>query len=332
MQKKLSGPPGGSERRELGQGTDPRPVESGRSARGATAIALRRVIPVGIAAAVAVLGVAPGFTQGFEAVPPLPAGTVPVPGTALPQVPTTALPQVPTSGQQYLIYVNDTSDRTLSQVRLVEPTAFRTRFQGQSVIQAGRFNLSANAQQRMTDLAALGVASQMAQVAAAAPTFAQTPAMPSNVYASNGDLPPLPDAAFPQAAVTAGVPVPALPPGVAQVPPAPGNVEFGQELDYSVPPAPSGGVSIPPPAGAPPVSQSFHAPYYVVIPTDASNLGNLSSQVIQLGTPPDRVQQRTAPRGPHVAVGPFTDRGLANRWNDFYREAGLGNSRVFFQR
>jgi hypothetical protein len=80
------------------------------------------------------------------------------------------------------------------------------------------------------------------------------------------------------------------------------------------------------------MTESTSAPYYVVIPTDASNLGTLSSRVIQLGTPADRVQQRTEPRGPHVAIGPFADRGLANRWNDFYREAGLGNSRVFFER
>jgi hypothetical protein len=51
-----------------------------------------------------------------------------------------------------------------------------------------------------------------------------------------------------------------------------------------------------------------------------------------LGTPADRVQMRTAPRGPHVAVGPFADRGLANQWSNFYRDAGLSSSRVFFQR
>ncbi len=292
---------------------------------------VRKAIPAGIAAVVAVLGFAPhGLAQGYEAVPPLPAGVMPVPAAA--PMSGAALPQVPTSGQQYLIYVNDTSETVLSQVRQVEPTAFRTTFQGRSVIQAGRFNMTGNAQQRITDLGTLGVRAEMAQVAAAVPYYASTAALPNNVYASNGNLPPLPDAALPQVPDASGVPVPSLPPGVAQVPPAPGNVEFGQELNYGVPPAPSGGVAIPPPAGAPPVTESFSAPYYVVIPTDSSNLGTLSNQVIQLGTPADRVQQRTSPRGPHVAVGPFTDRGLANRWNDFYREAGIGNSRVFFQR
>jgi hypothetical protein len=74
------------------------------------------------------------------------------------------------------------------------------------------------------------------------------------------------------------------------------------------------------------------APYYVVIPTSSSNLQVVSAQIIQLGTPADRVQMRTAPRGPHVAVGPFADRGLANQWSNFYRDAGLSSSRVFFQR
>lgn len=286
---------------------------------------LKMSVAIAIAAAAVISTASQGMAQGYEVVPPLPAGAVPVPGAAMPQ-------QVPTSsGQQYLIYVSDTSEATLSQVRLVEPTAFRTSFQGRSVIQAGRFNMTGNAQQRITDLGALGVRAEMAQVAAAVPYYSQTAALPNNVYASNGDLPPLPDAALPQAAVTA-VPVPALPPGVAAVPPTAGNVEFGQELNYGVPAAPPAGEIMAPPTSAPPMTESANAPYYVVIPTDASNLGTVSSQVIQLGTPPDRVQQRTEPRGPHVAVGPFADRGLANRWNNFYRESGLGNSRVFFER
>ena len=285
---------------------------------------VRMVTSAAIAAAIASLSLVPqGLAQTYDTVPPLPAGAMPVPGAAV-------LP-VPNSGQQYLIYVANTSEATLSQVRLVEPTAFRTTFQGRSVIQAGRFNMAGNAQQRVTDLAGLGVRAEMAQVAAAAPSFAQVPAMPANVYASNGDLPPLPDAAFGPGPGVAAVPVPALPPSVAQVPPAPGNVEFGQQLNGGMPPVPSPGAVIPPPTSAPP-SQSFNAPYFVVIPTDASNLANLSSQVIQLGTPAAQVQQRTSPRGPHVAIGPFTDRGLANRWNNFYREAGLGNSRVHFER
>ncbi|MBE9139588.1 hypothetical protein IQ254_20705 [Nodosilinea sp. LEGE 07088] len=292
--------------------------------------AVQTTVATAIAGVAAVLGTASaGLTQGYEAVPPVPAGAVPVPGAAL--------PQTPSGDQQYLIYVTDTSEATLNQVRQVEPTAFRTTFQGQSVIQAGRFNMSGNAQQRVTDLAALGVQAETAQVAAAIPYYAQTAPLPSNVYASTGNLPPLPDAALAQTPGSAGVPVPTLPPASAQVPPAPGNVEFGQELNYStpttgIPTEPPSGAVMPPPTSAPPTSSPTSAPFYVVIPTDTEGLGTVSNQVIQLGTPPDRVQQRTSPRGPHVAVGPFSDRGLANRWNDFYRDAGLSNSRVFYER
>jgi hypothetical protein len=309
-------------------------VNRTRSGRRLGQLAVQTTVTTAIAGVVTVLGIAPaGLTQGYEAVPPVPAGAVPIPGAAL--------PQTPASGQQYVIYVNDTSEATLNQVRLVEPTAFRTTFQGQSVIQAGRFNMSGNAQQRVTDLAALGVAAEMAQVAAAIPYYAQTAPLPSNVYASTGNLPPLPDAALAQAPNSGGVPVPTLPPAASQVPPAPGNVEFGQELNYGIPNSapnsgipvePPGGAVMPPPTSAPPTASPASAPFYVVIPTASGDLGTVSNQVIQLGTPPDRVQQRTSPRGPHVAVGPFSDRGLANRWNSFYREAGLSNSRVFYER
>ncbi len=319
-------------RRELGHGEG---ASQAHQAWGQ--LNLGAVSTAAIAGMVTVLGMAPqGLAQVYDIVPVVPEGAVPVPAAAL--------PQVPTSGQQYLIYVRDTSDATLNQVRLIEPTAFRTTFQGQSVIQAGRFNMAGNAQQRVIDLAALGVSAQMAEVAAAVPSYTATAALPANVYASNGDLPPLPDTAFPTATVNPAVPVPALPPTVAQAPPpgpgvaqaplpGPGSVEFGQQPNYGVPAAPTTTVEvITPPPAAPPTAQPVSAPYYVVIPTSAANLGNLSNQVIQLGTPPAQVQQRTEPRGPHVAVGPFINRDLANRWNDFYRDAGIPNARVFYQR
>jgi hypothetical protein len=272
----------------------------------------------------------PAVAQSFDAVPPVPAGAVPVPngGASAP------------IGQQYVVVVNGTGSGVLDQVRLVEPTAFRTTFQGRSVIQAGRFNLSSNAQQRVSELAALGLTAEMAQVAAAVPTFTPGPGLPSNVYAGTGELPPLPTAALPP--MEGGTPslaqVPALPPvsSTPQMPSAAGNVEFGQQLvPPTTPPANGGATLVPPTTAAPPqpgAGTAARAPYYVIIPTDTANLGTLSSQVVQLGTPADRVQQRTAPRGPHVAVGPFSDRGLANRWNDFYRQSGIPNTRVHFDR
>lgn len=282
-----------------------------------------------VALTVGFLAHSPAMAQPFDAVPPVPAGAVPVPNGGTPAP----------SGQQYVVVVNSTGSGVLDQVRLVEPTAFRTTFQGRSVIQAGRFNLASNAQQRVSELAALGLRAEMSQVAAAVPTFTPSPGLPPNVYAGTGELPPLPTAALPPVEGTPSLAqVPALPPvsSTPQMPPAAGNVEFGQQLVPPTTPPPNGGATlVPPTPGAPPqpgAGTAARAPYYVVIPTDTANLAALSNQVVQLGTPADRVQQRTAPRGPHVAVGPFSDRGLANRWNDFYRQSGIPNTRVHFDR
>lgn len=268
----------------------------------------------------------PVLAQDYELVPAVPVGAIPTSASSLP-VPST-------SAQQYLVTVNGSSDELLNQVRLVEPTAFRTTFQGRSVIQAGRFNLAGNAQQRVADLAALGVMAETTTATAVQPSYTQ---LPANVYASNGELPPLPALGAPPASGT----LPALPPPTQAAPTqaaAPTQVEFGQQLGYLSPASPSTyPVNVLPPstpnttALATPTGAPTRAPYYVVIPTSQANLPQLSAQVVQLGTPADRVQQRTSPRGPHVAVGPFADRDLANRWNNFYRDAGISNSRIHFQ-
>jgi hypothetical protein len=258
----------------------------------------------------------PVLAQDYELVPAVPAGAVPAS--------TSSLPTPPASAQQFVVVVTGSSDLLLNQVRLIEPTAFRTTFEGRSVIQAGRFNLASNAQQRVVDLAAQGVTAEMSTTASAQPSYAQ---LPANVYASTGDLPPLP------AVVTASTTtLPALPPPTQTAPPT--QVEFGQQLSYGALTSPSTyPVNVPPPSttAAAPSTSTSSAPYYVVIPTSQTNLPQISAQVIQLGTPADRVQQRTSPRGPHLAIGPFTDRDLANRWNNFYRDAGISNSRVHFQ-
>jgi hypothetical protein len=86
-----------------------------RSSAGQSRPLARMVARAAIAAAIAGLSIVPQGLAQTDIVPPLPAGAMPVPGAAL--------PPVPTSGQQYLIYVADTSEATLSQVRLVEPGA-----------------------------------------------------------------------------------------------------------------------------------------------------------------------------------------------------------------
>ena len=69
--------------------------------------------------------------------------------------------------------------------------------------------------------------------------------------------------------------------------------------------------------------------YFVVIPGDTEDLANIEAEVITLGIGQSAVSQRTAPRGPHVAIGPFDNRGEANRWSNYLRSIGM-DARVYF--
>lgn len=76
--------------------------------------------------------------------------------------------------------------------------------------------------------------------------------------------------------------------------------------------------------------------YYVVIPTTQEQLPAIAEQIRQnlarfsqgLGQS-GGVLERTQPRGPHVAVGPFPDRFQAGEWNKYLRNTGYGNARVY---
>ena len=69
--------------------------------------------------------------------------------------------------------------------------------------------------------------------------------------------------------------------------------------------------------------------YFVVIPGDARELPDIATQVVQLGIRRSAVTQRESPRGPHVAVGPFGNRGDADRWSSYFRSVGM-DARVYF--
>lgn len=72
-------------------------------------------------------------------------------------------------------------------------------------------------------------------------------------------------------------------------------------------------------------------PYFVIIPSSLDSLPNLAGQVVNFGISQELVRQREEPRGPHVIVGPFADRGLAQQWEDYLRNEGL-DARVHFER
>ncbi|MDZ8187669.1 MAG: hypothetical protein RMX96_22815 [Nostoc sp. ChiSLP02] len=77
--------------------------------------------------------------------------------------------------------------------------------------------------------------------------------------------------------------------------------------------------------------------YFVAIPTTREELPAIAQQLRQtlarfsqdLGRS-GGVLERTQPRGPHVAVGPFADRVQAQEWNKYLRSIGYRNARVYY--
>ncbi|MEC4817481.1 MAG: hypothetical protein SAK29_30060 [Scytonema sp. PMC 1069.18] len=72
--------------------------------------------------------------------------------------------------------------------------------------------------------------------------------------------------------------------------------------------------------------------YYVVIPALSGDLSSLQDEIRRSLGYSFRleVDARNQPRGPHVRVGPFTERSQAERWNDRLREQGFKNARVYY--
>ena len=207
------------------------------------------------------------------------------------------------SGQQYVVYVNGNSPLLLEQVRQIEPGAFVNTLDGRSVIQVGRFNALENAQLRADELRQFGVGATIQSVAAAVPSVTLPP--PSSGYpptavgtSSAGSLPPLPVVA------------------------PPGGIGQGQPLAGTVP--------LPPTTGTAPVAIATTHGYYVVVPGNEAELASLATQMTQLGAPASQVQVRRSRLGPHVALGPVSDRTLAEQWSHYLRGSGL-NARVHYE-
>ncbi|MBD1936921.1 hypothetical protein H6F73_06235 [Microcoleus sp. FACHB-68] len=72
--------------------------------------------------------------------------------------------------------------------------------------------------------------------------------------------------------------------------------------------------------------------YFVAIPAPERDLPVIAEQVRVLGVPAEGVEDRDKPRGYHVLVGPFADRGTAERWNRYLIDLGLENARVYYGR
>ncbi len=73
------------------------------------------------------------------------------------------------------------------------------------------------------------------------------------------------------------------------------------------------------------------SPYLVIIPGSSQDLDPLTAQAVRLGVRRDAIQQRKAPLGPHLEIGPFTQRQDAEESNRYLRQKGM-DARVFFNR
>lgn len=69
--------------------------------------------------------------------------------------------------------------------------------------------------------------------------------------------------------------------------------------------------------------------YFVIIPGQPRDLPEIAAEVVRQGVSRAAVSQRKAPRGPHVAVGPFDSRRDADLWSSYFRSVGM-DARVYF--
>ncbi|NEQ12576.1 MAG: hypothetical protein F6K44_01300 [Moorea sp. SIO3E2] len=194
----------------------------------------------------------------------------------------------------YRVDVVGDSYLLLSQVQEIEPQAFVR--EGEGVIQVGTFMDRYNAQSRLRALEALGIPARITTIAQQA--FDGGATNLSNIPTFSSD----------------------------------GSITYGSRLVY-----PETGLNL---ANRGAVSSGYNRgdsgesrgrSYFVAIPGNAQRLPEMVRELVKIGIAQDLVSQRDAPRGKHVAVGPFKKRGEAERWSNRLRSAGW-DARVYFGR
>jgi hypothetical protein len=244
---------------------------------------------------------------------------------------------------QYLVYVNGDSPLLLEQVRTVEPQAFVRFFDEQNVIQSGLFNEQQDAKKRVESLNAIGIRANVAriEVVPSIPEYrAEIPEELYLVYVS-GDS----DLLLNEVRKVE-------PRAVARTYQGERIIQAGlfnerENARQRVTALNSIGVR----AGITKVNEQVQPDYtkyppnqrrrsqrlnsknyYVVIPAREKYLPDIAETVELLGAPVDGILERERPLGNHVAVGPFPDRGTAERWNRYLLDFGLSNARVYYGR
>jgi hypothetical protein len=72
--------------------------------------------------------------------------------------------------------------------------------------------------------------------------------------------------------------------------------------------------------------------YYVIIPSSQRNLATHTQQLRWQVNQPNAVSASNSPRGPHVAIGPYSTRQDAHTVESQLHKAGWDNARLFFGR
>ncbi len=197
------------------------------------------------------------------------------------------------SDTMFRVQVYGNSEELLSLVRRVEPDAFVP--EGKNVIQAGLFFEAMNARELVESLSKRGIRAEIIEVAKPLDLSSQSNSSAREMISLS-------------------------PPATSKnSPPAP--LEF-------IPLAVETASDHPEVASAREVKTRA---YYVVIPSRQQDLLKTAQAVQAVGINENIIQQRNAPRGTHVAVGPFPHREEASHWSSQLQTEGL-NARVYFGR
>ncbi len=205
----------------------------------------------------------------------------------------TPTPGNPASNTMFRVQVYGSSEQLLSLVRQVEPDAFIP--EGKNIIQAGLFSEAVNAEELAQSLSQQGISADIIEVA-------QPQNLSSRTKHSSREF-----ISLSNSSETNGS--------------SPDPSEF----------IPLAVESVPSHLETQPQTETTRRGYYVVIPSREKNLSTTAQAVQAAGINQRLIQQRNAPRGTHVAVGPFSRRVEASRWSSQLQTEGL-NARVYFGR
>lgn len=200
--------------------------------------------------------------------------------------------QRPSANRLFRVQVYGSSQQLLSLVRRVEPKAFVP--EGKQIIQVGLFSQADNARELVQDLSEQGIKAEIIQV--------RQSQNRSSKSSSSRDVIALSSASGgSKASQTKEQPIPLTVESLA-------NSTKGDNQ-----------------------REKATRGYYVVIPSSDETVSKTAQAVEKAGVRQNLVQQRDAPRGTHVAVGPFNNRNQASRWRSQLRTKGL-DARVYFGR